>query len=197
VQTDAEYEAALLKDIPNPVLPAETAELLAKFAEDWPETQVALEAHTAHATAQTEAKFARLLHSVVRSLYQDIAPIAHSYAQTESNQFRATVLEAHVDYDAVYPKLEPWINKQPAYLQSGMREAYNSGSAQDVIDMVTRFKKESGVVDTTPPAPTEGDASGRKATVLTPVPSRRTTPKPSGEDPNDYDGAFAEASTNY
>ena len=199
-----DIEASILDQIPDPVMDPDVQAKLDSFRNDWPDIAEAVDAHTAHVQAQMEARVARLVASVVQSVYADIAPMAKTYANTEANSFRATVLDKHSDYDSVFPQLEPWIKSQPAYLQSGMLQAYNAGSAEDIIDLVSRYKSAAGVMPQVP-EPTAEPLSGgspsvsaaAKAMELAPVQGKRTAPKPAGEDPNDFDSAFAQAAEQY
>ena len=202
--TAEEVDATLLEQIPDPVLAPEVEEKLAAFRKDWPDIAEAVDAQSAHAQAQMEARVARLVASVVQSVYADIAPMAKTYATTEASAFRTAVLDKHNDYDSVFPKLEPWIKSQPAYLQSGMLHAYNAGSAEDVIDLVTRYKSAAGVMPQVPEPPATNTGGGSqsvsataKVAELAPVQGKRTAPKPAGEDPNDFDSAFAQAAEQY
>ena len=202
--TAEEIDATLLEQIPDPVLAPEVEEKLAAFRKDWPDIAEAVDAQSAHAQAQMEARVARLVASVVQSVYADIAPMAKTYATTEASAFRTAVLDKHNDYDVVFPKLEPWIKSQPAYLQAGMLHAYNAGSAEDVIDLVTRYKAAAGVMPQVPEPPAGNPSGGSqsvsaaaKAAELAPVQGKRTAPKPAGEDPNDFDSAFAQAAEQY
>ena len=152
-----------------------------------------------HAVAAVEAKAARTIAKVVENIYADFTPLINSHLKAEATSFRGAVLKAHEDYDAVYPKLEGWIKTHPAYLQSGLLKAYNEGTAEEVIDLVSRYKQANGVKPqaAAPAAPEQGEtkkpAAAVAAAALAPVDTKRTTPKPSGDDPNDYDSAFDEA----
>jgi hypothetical protein len=134
-----------------------------------------------------------------------MAPLAESYSTFETRTLREEVLKAHADYDAIYPKLEGWIAKQPAYLTAAYQRVYTDGNAQEVIDLVERYKTANGVgaqvPGTTTPKPGQKPASDENkanaAASLAPVSGKRTTPTPTGDDPNDFDGAFAEAAAQY
>ena len=201
--TPEEMEAALLASIPDPVASEEYTAKIEAFKKDWPDIAEAVEMQATHLQSQMEARVARLVSSVVQSIYADMSPIAKSYAKVETNTLRTTVLSAHADYDSVYPNLEPWIKSQPAYLQSGMLHAYNAGSAGDVIDLVSRYKAATGSTPQVhePAVETQAVKPGAKAAVkaaeLIPVATKRTAPRPAGDDPNDYDGAFTEAAESY
>ena len=134
----------------------------------------------------------------MQNIYADFTPLINSHLKTEATSFRGAVVEAHKDYDAVYPKLEGWIKTHPAYLQSGLLKAYNEGTAEEVIDLVSRYKQATGVKpqEAAPAVPNTGEPkkpAAAAAAALAPVETKRTTPKPSGTDPNDYDSAFDEA----
>ena len=135
---------------------------------------------------------------MVENIYSDFTPLINSHLKSEATSFRGAVLKAHEDYDAVYPKLDGWIKAHPAYLQSGLLKAYNEGTAEEVIDLVSRYKQANGVKPqaAAPAAPEQGETkkpAAAAAAALAPVDTKRTTPKPSGDDPNDYDSAFDEA----
>jgi hypothetical protein len=131
--------------------------------------------------------------------------MAQTVQNVEANTFRTQVLSAHPDYDAISPKLGEWIEKQPSYLTAAMKRVYNEGSVQEVSELVSQYKQANGIgsqtLETPPPAgkPTDQQtaaaraAAAKKAAELAPVQSKRTMPTPQSSDPNDFDGAFAEA----
>jgi hypothetical protein len=124
----------------------------------------------------------------------------------EQNSFRAFVLDKHKDFDAVKPGLTAWIDTQPPYLRDAFKRVHDEGTAEEVVDLVTRFKSMTGVKPEVPnpspqsPTPTPAPAAtptppNPKAEALAPVVTKRTTPTPKGEDLTDFDGAFAEAAS--
>ena len=199
--TQAEFEASLLRDIPDPVLaPADDAKIKA-FEKEWPDLVEPVRLQVEHATKLIEARFARLVSSVVQNIYSDMAPMAQSFTKIETTSHRAGVLAVHPDYDTVLPKLEPWISQQPAYLASAMKSVYDAGNTDEIIDLVNRYKSANGLQPQalSPPAgPTPAATPDPKivarAAELAPVKATRSAPQPAGVDPNDFNSAFAEAS---
>jgi hypothetical protein len=197
-QEKADRDAAEAREIKDPVLSAEDVAQFESFRKEWPDVAKAVEKMSAHATAQLEAKFARSLVAIVEKVYGDIAPLAQSVSSVEGTSFRSSVLEKHSDYDTVFPKLEGWIAAQPPYLAQAYKRVYDEGNVQEVVDLVSRYKTSSGVQPqspTTVPAPAASTpaATQAAAAALAPVTSKRSTPTKQGEDPNDFDGAFASA----
>ena len=187
------------EQFPDPQFTEEEQKAIAEFEKNWDEISPVFNIKLKHAIAAVEAKAARTIAKVVENIYSDFTPLINSHLKSEATSFRGAVLKAHEDYDAVYPKLEGWIKTHPAYLQSGLLKAYNEGTAEEVIDLVSRYKQANGVKPqaAAPAAPEQGEtkkpAAAVAAAALAPVDTKRTTPKPSGDDPNDYDSAFDEA----
>lgn len=203
---------AAATDIKDPVLSDDDKAVLAEFEKEWPAVAPAVTKMMEHQAAQLEARFARTLLAVVGKLYQDFTPAVQGFQEVAATSFRSKVLAAHDDYDAHADKLQGWIATQPAYLQKSMLEVYNGGSAEDLIDLVSRYKQANGVSKTGANTQTTDDAAkqeaarkraaalaaeeaARKAAAAStrPVAGTRATPSTSGVDPNDYDAAFDEA----
>jgi cell division septation protein DedD len=118
------------------------------------------------------------------------------------------------DYDEVREPVIEWVGKQPDYLRTAYEKVTSEGTPEQVADLISRFKKETNWVAPaaagTPapvpapapapaPAPTPAPANGAlpaaaaaAAASLKPVKTGRTEPN-SAQDPNDFDGAWAEA----
>lgn len=82
-----------------------------------------------------------------------------------------------------------WIEQQPNYLQSAYKQVIQAGSAEDVADLVARYKRDTAKpaakTATELPAPTM-----QAVAALAPVSSKRSV-VPAEEDKNDFDAAFA------
>jgi hypothetical protein len=208
-KAEADRKATEATEIKDPVLSDEHTKALADFEKEWPDVAKAVKVQQAHVVAGLEARFARALTAIVQKIYDDIGPMAQTSANVEANLFRTQVLEAHKDYDAIYPQLPAWIEKQPAYLVDAYKRVYNEGSVQEVSDLVHRYKESNGIGAQTPGTPAAPAkpadqqsaaakaAAAKKASELAPVAAKRTTPAPQSQDPNDFDGAFAEAAAQY
>lgn len=103
-----------------------------------------------------------------------------------------------------------WIDSQPDYLQAPYKQVMQSGTSEQVADLIGRYRSASGaapaapaaaapaapaagVAKPTPPAPSKTELSSaakQAAESLAPVGGERSQ-VPQGEDPGDYDSAFA------
>lgn len=115
-------------------------------------------------------------------------PQADESAQTSA---RATILSAHPDMDRVLAsgKLEPWIAKQPAYLRSSLQRIYDRGTPDEVVSMVTTFKKESGWKQ---PGTSDTDTKKKKLDSMKQVNSEGSGPPSPGPNKDDFDGTAKE-----
>jgi len=150
--------------------------------------------------AKLEREFAERLATAVKEVREGLAPIVQDHVSSRQEAHKKALLDGHADFVEVMPKVEQWIATQPAYLRGPMAQVFEAGAAQDVIDLFTRYKKETGY--TAPPASTTNApappnaATERSAAELEHVPSRRVNPAPDskgGPDKNDYDAAWEEA----
>ena len=191
----AAAEPSIDDQFPDPQFTEDEQKVLTEFEKNWDEIAPAFNLKLKNAVAAVEAKAARTIAKVVQNIYADFTPLINSHLKSEATSFRGEVLKAHDDYDTVYPKLDSWIKTHPAYLQSGLLKAYNEGTAEEVIDLVSRYKQANGVKPQAPApaAPEPKKPAAASAAALAPVDTKRTAPKPSGADPEDYDSAFDEA----
>jgi hypothetical protein len=92
-----------------------------------------------------------------------------------------------------------WVDKQPTYLQAAMKSVIDGGTAEEVADLVSRYRKETGKqpagAQDDPPAAPGGDvelsdAAKQAAAALAPVSSKRSTVQ-APDDKSNFDGAFA------
>jgi hypothetical protein len=208
-KAEADRKAAEAAEIKDPVLTEDQTKALVAFEKEWPDIAQAVKTQQTHAVAALEARFARALTTIVQKIYDDIGPMAQTVTNVEANTYRSEVLKAHPDYDAVAPLLPAWIEKQPPYLVEAYKKVYDGGSIKEFTDLVKQYKVSNGIETQTletPPAlikPTDQQtaaakaAAAKKAAELAPVSGKRTTPAPQSQDPNDFDGAFAEAAAQY
>lgn len=194
-----------------PYVPNEAeAAAMVKFEKDFPQEYAAMQTRLKQERQAMSAEIYNVVQAGLAQIDKRIKPIEESVA-AQTPLVHATAVEqavnaitaAHKDYEAIHPQLKPWIDKLPAYKRAAVQAVYVSGSAQDVIDMITDFKKDTGLVEATPvvgtvveqPKPKPKGASKEEIEAGAPVGSRRTAPKSGGGEPdkNDFDGAFEEA----
>jgi len=196
-----EQEEAAAK-LGEPGKPSEEEQaLLDKFQEEWPDHYPAIKVLLDLQRKESEAKYVKALQSVTERIYSELAPVAETAGATAEQAHFNRIKEAHQDFDAVKAKLGPWIESQPPYLAKAMKTVYTSGNADEVIDLIQRYKDTNGMSSPKPgaePSTTKGKpvVDQKKLDALESVGSKRTTPQQQGVDVNDFDSAFNEAVAN-
>ena len=108
-----------------------------------------------------------------------------------------THVEGHSDFEKYRDdgSLQAWIESKPKYLQPALQDTYSNGSATDIIDLISDFKRESNIT----PKPASDNVvvidpkkAARKQT-LTTVPTRRGAVNTNVAVRDDFEGAFDEA----
>lgn len=184
-----------------------------KYLTDWSEV------------AQGEALMRRAEYQqVVGHVFKVLQPQLEQLAQLQemvqtqgSRTLYSDLTNLIPDYDAVREPTLAWIQTQPAYLKAAYQRVADEGSAQDVADLIGRFRKETGYAapagaaapapSPTPAAPNAAlpvkgaaakpavsAAAAAAAALLKPVVSGRSDP-PQAQDPGDFDAAWKEALT--
>ena len=172
---------------------AEEKAALVKFKEEFPGEAVAVEAMMKSMDRTVNARVDAAVKAVLERVAPRLAAVETTVTTTEVEKHFATLRAAHSDYDAVVPKIPDWIKTQPSYLQPAMMAVYEGGTTEEVKGLVDQFKQATGAPApvASSPAPAVPPAGAED---LTPVHSRRVAAVPKGTpDPNDYEGAFAEA----
>jgi hypothetical protein len=193
-------KAAETKETPEtPPAPAQVyteaeADVVKKYQTDWPDV-------AAGEALLRRAEYQQLVAYVfdqVKKTYDTLLDLA----STSSSESQYAKIVAKVpDYDEVRDKTLAWVDTQPSYLKEAYTKVANEGSPADVVDLINRFKKETGYVSAAPAAapPAKPAAAAlpepakRAAASLKVVNSTRTE-QTEAVDPNDFDGAFAEFS---
>ena len=202
-QTDALIArlAGLVKDAPQQPEPevrppaaaapadmydAAEKDFLAKYDEDWGDV------------ARGEALKRRAeYHSLIGFVFEQVAAQLKPMAETVdvlSSRTHLSDLRGQVeDYDTVRDKVVSWVDEQPMYLQAGMKGVIQSGTADEVADLIARYRQATGATSrpAAPPAVSvELSNDAKKAAVaLAPVNTKRSA-VPTADDPGDFDAAF-------
>ena len=108
-----------------------------------------------------------------------------------------TQIQGHADFEKFRDdgSLMTWIESKPKYIQPALKETYSKGSAMDVIDLYSDFKRETNIPLTQPSdnvVPIDKSKAARKQ-ALTTVVSRRAAVNPGTAVSQDFEGAFNEA----
>lgn len=133
--------------------------------------------------------------ALVSDFKKSTMPVGND-AVLEEKHF-AALHAAHSDYDEVVEKIPAWIKTQPIHVRPVLQQVYDSGDTQDVIDLITDFKKATGTPAPKPApiiAPVTPKVKPQDGADLAPVETKRVTTLPKGSpDPNDFDAAWNEA----
>lgn len=170
---------------------ADEQAILTKYEEEWPEV-----------VAGQALRERKLAFDVVQHVFNQLAPILRpiidSTQSIDQREYLGTLQEAVPDYLTIRDDVEAWAlsDKQPPYLRSAFEHVIKEGTVDEVVDLIERFRKDTGSAPVTPPptkkpAGTELPPATKKAVdSLAPVSSKRSVVS-SALDPIDFDGAFS------
>ena len=110
-----------------------------------------------------------------------------------------TIVPGHSDFEKYRDdgSVLKWIDSKPKYMQPALKEAYSTGTAMDVIDLFTDFKRENNIPEIPQPSDNVIQMNARKAEkkkALTTVTSRAGSVSINKPVSDDFEGAFDEAS---
>jgi hypothetical protein len=174
----------------TPLYTDEEQQVLAKYVEDWPDV------------AQAEAlrrrgEYKQLVDYVFNEIAQNFAPVLQSTQAMAQHQHLSALVEQVPDYGVVRDHVIEWAMQQPPYLKAAYGRVIEQGTADEVVDLINRYRAETGTSGTpavrSPAAPkaTELSTQAKKAAAaLAPVSSKRSTSGGS-LDPLDFDNAFS------
>jgi hypothetical protein len=103
--------------------------------------------------------------------------------------------QAHPDFETYRDdgSIMKWIESKPKYVQKGMLEAYQKGTAEDVIDLLSDFKQENNLQSAPSNTINFNEKREQKRQALSAVTTKRGAVNPSMAVAEDYDNAFEEA----
>lgn len=172
------------------------AALLAEHAKQWPDIAEA----EALRTKQAVYNAVQYVFAQVKKTYDPVLDRFGEMADALEQQLTLTVLERnHTDYATIRDKVEEWVETLPAFMKAGAKATMKDGTPEEVSELVGEYKKAHPVAaaPATPAAPAApkaelSPAAKKAAGKLTVVDSKRTAAT-SAPDPNDFEGAWAEA----
>jgi predicted deacylase len=178
-----------------PLFTTEEQETLTNYERDWPEV-----------VAGQALRERKLAVDIVQHIFNQLAPVLRpildSTTAMDTREYLST-LEAQVpDYRQIRDNVEAWAldEKHPPYLRAAYQHVIQEGTADEVVDLISRYRMEvGGVAPAAParkPADTELPAATKKAVAsLAPVSSKRSVVT-GAHDPLDFDGAFSKFADN-
>jgi len=120
-----------------------------------------------------------------------IAPVFEKVAKNETERHFNTIKSEHPDFETYRDdgSLQAWIKTKPKYMQPALMSTYSQGTADDVIEMISDFKRENNI-NIQPPVNTE---KAKKKQALSVVTSRRGAVNAAHSVAADYESAWEEA----
>lgn len=166
----------------------EDQELLNTYEKDWPEVAKA-------ESVRRRGEYQQLVGYVFAEVAKEFKPIIDTVRELASRTQLAE-LESRVEGYATIDrdKVTEWVGAQPSYLQNAYTRVIEQGTAEEVSDLLARYKQDT--------APAKPAAAARKpdtelptatkqaAASLAPVSSKRSAVSQAA-DPNDFEAAFA------
>jgi hypothetical protein len=146
------------------------------------------------------AENAALVEFVFTEIAKTIIPLKEM-TETMAARTHVNDLETKIGKydDSLRDQVETWIGTQADYLQAAYKQVIDAGTSDQVADLITRFRKETGSV-TPIPQPSGGKGGTELSTpakqaaeALAPVETKRTVIEQQ-DDPNDFKAAFAKFS---
>jgi hypothetical protein len=137
-----------------------------------------------------------------------IPEVQKRFKESDEELHFSTIANVHEDFEAYVDNgsLLKWIEGKPKYLQPGLLNVYEKGTPQDVIDMITDFKNDSGIalkgqvdqasLDAVTHLADNSDRMQRrenKRAALTAVKTKQRSVDIDAAVANDFDSAFDEA----
>lgn len=177
---------------PESIYSEEEQAALQDYEKEWPDV-------ARGESLKRRAEYRQLVDYVFNEIAQHIIPMRET-VQTLSQRTHLQDLQSAVgDYDVVRDDVVNWVETQPAYLQSAYKHVIDNGTVDEVADLITRYKAETGRVQQ-PQQPAAARPARKKETELpattkqaaaslAPVSSKRSV-VPQGDDPNDFASAF-------
>jgi hypothetical protein len=174
--------------------------VLAEYEKEWDEHAKVLSIREKKLVHDLEQKFVQALDVVLAELNKGLAPVLENTVSLSRERHFSAIRDAHRDYEELKEPISKWIDQHPAYLRDAMRKVYDEGDTKGTIDLIERYKKETGKQTTSHmqtqnkgPQVVKDIVSEAKVAATAPVQARRTVVQTSGVDPNDYDAAWKEA----
>ena len=185
-----------------PVYTAEEQAQIAEYEQNWPDVARA-------ESLKRKGEYGDLLKYVFAEVANYFAPFQQQLTAIGNNLHMGELKAAVPDYtENLEVEVRNWIDSQPAYLQAPYKQVMQSGTSDEVADLIGRYRSATGAAPApqaqapspapaaakaTPPAPPKTELSSaakQAAELLAPVGGERSQ-VPQGEDPGDFDSAFA------
>lgn len=178
---------------------------LAKFEEDWPDVA---RASSLKMRGELTAAVRHVFNEIKRVYDPLLTQALRSTAQLEDHTVVGEIRKGHTDYnDSLHAEVTAWVGTLKGMQRKVYEAVVDAGEPDEVIELITEFKKATGravpgipavVTPAATPAPMPGkvtnisEAAKKAAKAMGVVEGKRTATT-AAADPNDFDAAWAEA----
>lgn len=199
--TSTEEQKPVVKEEPRPIYSSDEEARIAQYVEDWPEV-------AAGEALARRKEYVELTNYIFDEVAKRYEPLIEFYQNSSSRNQYSDIVALVPDYDNVRDKTLEWIDTQPMFLKKAYTEVTETGTPEEIAELINIFKKSTGyaekppgtvakktsmpaAIETTPnPAKTEAVAA------LKVVKSGRSSAADASPDAFDFDGSFEEAIKN-
>jgi len=169
-----------------PLYSDEEQQLLDQYQKDWPDVAQAEQ-------LMRRGEYRQIVQYVFSEIAKELQPLIEQVQAVSQHTHLSQLQERVSDYEDVRDKVVDWVGTQPEYLQNAYNHVIAEGTADEVADLIDRYKRETGQ-HTQPEPPQKQDTelpstTKKAAASLAPVRSKRSA-IPQTEDANDFDSAF-------
>ena len=187
---EPEPQPATQQSEPPPLYSREDQEFLQNYEKEWPDVARA-------ESLRRKAEYRELVTYVFNEVAKNITPIVETVQALSQRTHLSDLHSVVEDYDTVRDQVIDWVGKQPAYLQVAYNHVIQNGTAEEVADLIGRYKREAAPASPSTgnaPAPAKKtdtelpSATKQAAAALAPVSSKRSA-VPQGE-PSTFEDAF-------
>lgn len=171
--------------------------VLQEYEKNWPDVAAA-------ESLKRRAEYHDLMKFVFTEVHNFVSPMMDQLRTMGNTMHLGELKQAVPDYsENLEAEVAGWVDTQPSYLQAGMRQVMQTGTSEEVADLIGRYRAATGAAPASQapasapaPAPAKApktelsSAAKQAAESLAPVSGDRTQ-IPVGQDPMDFESAFA------
>ena len=127
---------------------------LKEFYDEYPELVKPIE-------ALMKARVDNIKNELTKNFEERINPLVNRISETENNSHMDAINRAHPDWKTIVDsgKLDKWQASLPPFVRAAVENVRNSGSTQEVIEMLSQFKADNNITtpkETKPATPVAG-----------------------------------------
>lgn len=190
---------------PQPIYSAEEQAALVEYEKNWPDVSQA-------EALKRRAEYSDIFKFVFSEVANYVAPLFDQMRAVGNTLHTQELTQKVPDYtENLEADVAAWVDTQPSYLQTAYKQVMQSGTSDEVADLIGRYREANGLAPqaATPEAApaAKGPAKGKPTPAATPKTELSSAAKqaadslapvsgvrsaaPQGEDPQDFDSAFA------